>query len=39
MERLTYRSTSLTHLLAEIRQQELLQEAERAARPRTRVAA
>ena len=34
MERMTYRSTSLTHLLAEIRQRELLNEAERLRRPR-----
>ncbi len=29
MERMTHRSTSLMHLLAELRQQELLAEAER----------
>lgn len=34
MERTRYRSTSLAHLLAEIRQQELLNEAERLRRPR-----
>lgn len=38
MERLRYRGTSLTHMLAEIRQRELLAEAERMrrARPATR---
>lgn len=34
MERLTYRSTTLTQLLAEIHQQELLAEAERRMQPR-----
>jgi hypothetical protein len=34
MERLNYRSTTLTHLLAEIHQQELLAEAERRRQPR-----
>jgi len=34
MERMTYRSTSLMQLLAEIHQQELLAEAERLGRPR-----
>lgn len=33
MERMSYRSTSLAHLLADIRQQELLAEAERHRRP------
>jgi hypothetical protein len=33
MERRSYRSTSLVHLLAEIHQQELLAEAERRRRP------
>jgi hypothetical protein len=34
MERYAYRSTSLAHLLAEIRQRELLAEAERLRQPR-----
>jgi hypothetical protein len=34
MERLNYRSTTLTHLLAEIHQRELLDEAERHRQPR-----
>lgn len=34
MERLRYRSISLTHMLAEIRQAELLAEAERRRQPR-----
>lgn len=34
MERLRYRSTSLTHMLAEIHQAELLAEAERRRQPR-----
>ena len=33
MERRSYRSTSLVHLIAEIHQQELLAEAERRRRP------
>jgi hypothetical protein len=35
MERLRYRSTSLVDIQAELRQQELLAEAERARSPRT----
>ena len=34
MERQNYRATSLAHLLAEIRQRELLAEADRARQPR-----
>jgi hypothetical protein len=34
MERIQYRGTSLAHMLAEIRQRELLAEAERMRQPR-----